>query len=92
MSVARYQISAVALPDGRVLVEGAPAEIYDPTLDQWSSAGAAAGAPVLLTTGQVLAVQGLDAKLFDPTGDTWSTAPVAQQRAPAMTAVAADAG
>jgi hypothetical protein len=47
MKTARAQASAVALPDGRVLVMGgrngtsffSSAEIYDPVLDKWSDAG-----------------------------------------------------
>ena len=76
----------IALPDGRVLVGGAPPELYDPGTRSWAATGGKAiawfnGPAVLLANGGVLALgaakPGEDvptttaAYLFDPGAGSW---------------------
>ena len=91
MTDGRCQHAAALLPDGRVLVVGgrrgiqayselASAEIYDPALDYWQSAGTLSVArdslaAAILPAGRVLAVGGHDdrsgiystAEIYEPT-------------------------
>jgi len=95
MTDGRCHHAAALLPDGRVLVVGgrrgiqayselASAEIYDPALDYWQSAGTLSVArdslaAAILPAGRVLAVGGHDdrsgiystAEIYEPTTNSW---------------------
>ena len=94
LSIARDSHTANLLPSGKVLVAGgvgsavlASSELYDATLDTWSTAGSLSTAryghtSTLLTNGQVLVVGGAgsdfytllpNAELYNSTANTWSS-------------------
>src|SRR6266404_3642414 len=70
------------LPNGKVLMMGRSAELYDPASGTWSSTGnlttAGGGTATLLPNGKVLVAGGYlnsllnSAELYDPATGTWS--------------------
>lgn len=80
--------TAVVLKDGRVLILGLRAEVYDPVANRWAPAGTPAvargsEAMTVLRDGRVLVTAGIDpstglsvptAELYDPTTNTWAAA------------------
>lgn len=74
--------SVYALPDGRVLVGGAPAEVYDPVAGTWAIAGDVVRRPgsasVVLEDGSLLVIGGTEEVLTSgPDGERWTYPPVA---------------
>src|SRR5438874_2029643 len=74
---------AMLLPNGKVLIVGRSAELYDPATGTWSITGslntAGGGTATLLPNGKVLVVGGYynksflnSAELYDPATGTWS--------------------
>ena len=86
MAGTRDSHTVTVLKDGRVLVVGGGAEIYDPTANRWSQAGTplmarTSATATLLTGGRVLVVAGIvgehsviNAEIYDPTRNTWTAA------------------
>ena len=69
--------TATLLLNGKVLIVGRSAELYDAATGTWSITGnlntAGGGTATLLTNGQVLVTRGLNsAELYDPATGTWS--------------------
>ncbi len=95
MALSRVLHAATLLPSGKVLISGgftyfpsitfySVAELYDPTTEQWSSAGSGCVArrghgAVLLNSGKVLFAGGSPAReiieIYDPIGGVWSPVP-----------------
>lgn len=87
MEDGRGEHAATLLPDGRLLVAGgrdskaiASAELYDPTIGEWSSVGQLTTAryghsQTLMKDGNVLVVGGgASPEVYDPATGTWSSA------------------
>src|SRR5437016_5377374 len=75
---------AMLLPNGKVLIVGRSAELYEPATGTWSSTGslntAGGGTATLLPNGKVLVAGGYynksflnRAELYDPATGTWSS-------------------
>ena len=88
MSSARFQHTATALANGKVLVTGgftgsaitASAQLYDPATNTWSAAPDMSSTrsehtATALANGKVLVTGGETAELYDPAANTWSAAP-----------------
>jgi hypothetical protein len=84
LTMARFGHTATLLPNGKVLVAGGGAELYDPASGAWSVTGSLATArsghtATLLPNGKVLVAGGVgpsgilaSAELYDPASGTWS--------------------
>src|SRR5438309_850741 len=84
MATARAGHPAVLLRNGKVLVTGGPAELYDPLTGIWTPTGPMSngdGTLTLLANGRVLAAGGGAAELYDPSTDLWTpTGPMTTAR------------
>lgn len=95
MAYPRDGHTATALKDGRVLVVGITAEIFDPATNRWSVAGTppirlTGHTATLLADGRVLVAGGIDggtgrsvpnAEVYDPASNAWTpVAPMAGRR------------
>ena len=86
MAGPRDSHTVTTLKDGRILVVGGGAEIYDPTANRWSQAGTPVMArtiatATLLAGGRVLVAAGIvgersvpNTEIYDPTRNTWTAA------------------